>query len=74
MKKSIVFLFILSIFSFATFAQVHVDKPINLNGGTGQRSITNLEAPVNGTDAVNKDYVDAFYYGDRYENIKPTKK
>src|SRR5262245_27663986 len=42
-----------------TFSQVQVDKPIQLTGSTGQRSVSNLEAPVNGTDAVNKDYVDA---------------
>ncbi len=39
-------------------AQVDIDKPINLSGGVGERAITNLELPVNGTDAVNKDYVD----------------
>src|SRR5687768_1959610 len=41
------------------FSQVQIDKPIDLTGGTNERSITNLEAPVNGTDAVNKDYVDS---------------
>lgn len=39
-------------------AQVQIDKHIELTGGTGDRMLTNLEAPVNGTDAVNKDYVD----------------
>jgi hypothetical protein len=40
-------------------AQIQIDKPIQLTGGTGERSMTNLETPVNGSDAVNKDYVDA---------------
>ncbi len=40
------------------YAQVQVDQPIELTGGAGQRSVQGLEAPVNGTDAVNKDYVD----------------
>jgi hypothetical protein len=40
-------------------AQVQVDKPLDLTGGDGHRMITNLEAPVSGTDAANKDYVDA---------------
>lgn len=39
-------------------AQVEVDQAIELTGTTGNRAIRNLEAPVNGTDAVNKDYVD----------------
>lgn len=39
-------------------AQIQVDRPIQLTGGNGERSVLNLEAPVNGTDAVNKDYVD----------------
>jgi len=40
-------------------AQVDVDKPINLTGADGDRKITNLELPVDGTDAANKDYVDS---------------
>jgi hypothetical protein len=54
-----------SLFMFAAFAisgmlsaQVEIDQPIVLTGGSGDRSIQQLEAPVNGTDAVNKDYVD----------------
>ncbi len=39
-------------------AQIEVDKPIQMTGGSGERIVTNLEAPVNGSDAVNKDYVD----------------
>lgn len=38
--------------------QVQMDKPIELTGGSGDRAIRYLEAPVSGTDAVNKDYVD----------------
>ncbi|MCC6600035.1 MAG: DUF1566 domain-containing protein [Crocinitomicaceae bacterium] len=43
----------------AAQAQVEVDKTIDLTGADGQRMLTNLEAPVNPTDAVNKEYVDA---------------
>jgi hypothetical protein len=40
-------------------AQVEIDQSIQLTGGSGQSAITGLvDAPVNGTDAVNKDYVD----------------
>jgi len=39
-------------------AQVDIDKPVNLTGADGDRKITNLELPVDGTDAANKDYVD----------------
>lgn len=39
-------------------AQVEIDQAIELTGTTGNRAIRNLEVPVNGTDAVNKDYVD----------------
>jgi len=39
-------------------AQVDIDKTINLTGADGDRKITNLELPVDGTDAANKDYVD----------------
>ncbi len=44
---------------FTSYSQVEIDKPIDMTGGDGDRKITNLELPVNGTDAVNKDYVDA---------------
>jgi len=40
------------------WAQVEIDQSILLTGATGQRSMQNLELPINGTDAVNKDYVD----------------
>jgi hypothetical protein len=39
-------------------AQLQVDQPIELTGADGDRMLTNLEAPVDGTDAVNKNYVD----------------
>jgi len=39
-------------------AQVEIDQSIELTGSEGNRAIRNLEAPVSGTDAVNKDYVD----------------
>jgi hypothetical protein len=44
--------------AYCSHSQIEVDKPIQLTGGTGERALLNLEAPVNGTDAVNKDYVD----------------
>lgn len=40
-------------------AQIQIDKPIELIGGSGERMLSNLEAPVDGTDAANKDYVDS---------------
>lgn len=44
----------------AHFSQVEIDQSVQLTGGTGQSAITGLvDPPVNGTDAVNKDYVDA---------------
>jgi hypothetical protein len=39
-------------------AQVEIDQSVILTGADGTRSIQQLEIPVNGTDAVNKDYVD----------------
>src|SRR5437762_1173448 len=46
--------------SSAAYSQVHIDKAIDLSGSSASdRMITHLSAPVNGTDAVNKDYVDA---------------
>ncbi|MCC6600012.1 MAG: hypothetical protein IT223_04980 [Crocinitomicaceae bacterium] len=57
MKKSLLFAFFIS-FCYTFSGQIEVDKPIQLTGIDSQRSITNLEAPVNGTDAVNKNYVD----------------
>jgi hypothetical protein len=47
-----------SLLAISSFAQVEVDKGISLTGTNGERYVTNLEVPVNGTDAVNKDYVD----------------
>ncbi|MCC6599236.1 MAG: hypothetical protein IT223_01015 [Crocinitomicaceae bacterium] len=51
-------------FSFVLFvaasvnAQIKIDKPLELTGGTGERRVTGLELPTNGTDAASKDYVD----------------
>jgi len=56
--KNVSLALICSILSIAIWAQVHIDKPIELTGGAGDRKITALESPVDGTDAVNKDYVD----------------
>lgn len=42
----------------AFHAQVEIDKPIHLTGADGERTITQLENPVNATDAANKAYVD----------------
>lgn len=44
---------------FNASAQVEINRPIQLTGESGDRKITNLEAPVDGTDAANKDYVDS---------------
>jgi hypothetical protein len=63
MNKSICFLLVVMspilIPSFTLRAQVQIDKPLQMTGGSGQRAVTNLETPVNGTDAANKAYVDA---------------
>jgi len=56
MKKRLLLLS-LSLLTPAMFdAQVDVDKPINLSGSNdSDRAITNLAAPIDGTDAANKD-------------------
>ncbi|MCC6600013.1 MAG: hypothetical protein IT223_04985 [Crocinitomicaceae bacterium] len=52
-------LFALFLFgSVSTYSQIEIDKSIQLTGSNGDRAITNLEAPVAATDAVNKAYVD----------------
>jgi hypothetical protein len=56
MRKSLVAGLLL--LSGVVSAQVESDRAIELTGGTGQRVLRNLEAPVAGTDAANKDYVD----------------
>ncbi len=43
----------------SSFAQVEIDNPIEMTGGTGQRKVTNLESPTQSTDAANKHYVDS---------------
>jgi hypothetical protein len=52
------FLFGLILIGTALTAQVEIDQAIELTGADGDRAVRNLEAPVDGTDAVNKDYVD----------------
>ncbi|MCC7150039.1 MAG: hypothetical protein IT216_12535, partial [Saprospiraceae bacterium] len=64
MKK--VFFFLLTAllsFCMRVSSQVQIDKPIQLTGSSGNRAVTNLELPVNGTDAASKDYVDAMAGG-----------
>ncbi|MCC6600770.1 MAG: hypothetical protein IT223_08860, partial [Crocinitomicaceae bacterium] len=52
MKKQF-FTFLASGLLVATgLAQVQIDKPLQMAGADGDRNITNLELPVNGTDAV----------------------
>jgi hypothetical protein len=59
MKKLSIYLFV-GMISSSAYSQVLIDKPIQLSGSNASdRMITNLSAPVAGTDAVNKDYVDA---------------
>jgi len=50
--------FVFCSFSIWSFAQVQIDQVIELTGANGDRAMRNLEGPVNGTDAVNKEYVD----------------
>lgn len=40
------------------FSQIVVDRSIQLTGPDGERNVTNLEIPVNDTDAASKEYVD----------------
>jgi len=56
MKPFAIILFLT--FAHAGLAQIEIDQPIELTGSDGNRAMRNLEAPVDGTDAVNKDYVD----------------
>lgn len=57
-KRTLLCLLMLGI-AGSGFSQVEIDQSIQLTGGVGQSAITGLEdPPVNGTDAVNKDYVD----------------
>jgi len=55
--KTIHFVFAFVCCTWAT-AQVEIDQSIVLTGADGNRLIHQLEAPVAGTDAVNKEYVD----------------
>jgi len=57
--KKVYFSIAVAAVSISLCAQVQIDKPIELTGGAGERAMTNLEAPINDTDAVNKAYVDA---------------
>lgn len=53
------FSLILTALAFPALAQVEIDQRIILSGTDGNRMIEQLEAPVNSTDAVNKEYVDS---------------
>lgn len=57
--KNTFILFSSLLLSHSLQAQVEVNKPIQLTGGTGERFMTGLELPVNGSDATSKDYVDS---------------
>ncbi|MCC6600543.1 MAG: hypothetical protein IT223_07690 [Crocinitomicaceae bacterium] len=70
MKQFLSVLVFLSFFS--AIAQVEIDQPVLLTGSDGNRSMQNLEAPVNGTDAVNKDYVDNAVAASGGGSSKPT--
>jgi hypothetical protein len=56
MKKLPLFLLLCAALSLR--GQVEIDQEIVLTGSDGTRTIRQVEIPVNGTDAVNKDYVD----------------
>jgi hypothetical protein len=58
--------------STAVCAQVEIDQAIELTGSDGDRAVRNLEAPVDGTDAVNKDYVDNAVSGSGGGAARPT--
>jgi len=58
MKQIVTLLLSGMLLSTGVYAQLEVDQAIELNGADGTRAVRNLEAPVNGTDAANKDYVD----------------
>jgi hypothetical protein len=58
MKKNAI-VFLCAIVALHLDAQIQVDRPIELQGTSGNRKVSNLELPVAGTDAANKDYVDA---------------
>ncbi len=53
------FLSIACAIPLSLLSQVNIDKPVQLTGEPGERAITNLELPVNATDAANKEYVDS---------------
>ena len=59
MKKITLTLIVLLSFFFSAISQVQIDQVIELNGADGNRKVTQLEPPADGTDAANKDYVDS---------------
>lgn len=54
-----IFTLALALMSFSAISQIIIDKPVHLSGSDGERKVTNLESPVNATDAANKHYVDS---------------